>query len=123
MNPVTKDLRKVRELLSDPNKWLKGRLANNDKGVGVDPNSPDATCFCLLGATYKVTGFYGYPTCNAAASNQYARVVDRLCDAVRKHHPSYGTSAMGFNDSQGTSHADVLNLIDKAIELSQLEPA
>ncbi len=41
---------KVRELLSSPDKWVKTKWAADLLKRPVDPCSPDAVCFCLLGA-------------------------------------------------------------------------
>lgn len=41
---------KAYELLDKPEKWTQGTSARNHRHLSVDPNSPSAVCFCLLGA-------------------------------------------------------------------------
>ncbi len=45
---------KAWELLSDPTKFVKRAYAKNAKGNHVLPTSPDAVCFCMLGAVEHV---------------------------------------------------------------------
>ena len=42
-------------LLSDPANWTTDYFARNAKGQDVDVRSPDATCFCIMGAIERVT--------------------------------------------------------------------
>jgi hypothetical protein len=44
----------VGDLLEDPKHWTTGALARNAHGNSVSPTSADATCWCGIGATYKV---------------------------------------------------------------------
>ena len=44
---------KAYELLSSEDKWTKGYMARDSKGRRVTPNSPEATCWCVLGAISK----------------------------------------------------------------------
>lgn len=41
---------KVKELLSDETKWIKGDYARDKSGKTAFPNSLDAACWCLHGA-------------------------------------------------------------------------
>lgn len=41
---------KVSELLTDETKWCQGCHARDQRGHEVRWNSPDACCWCLLGA-------------------------------------------------------------------------
>lgn len=42
-------------LLSDAANWTTDYFARNAKGQDVDVRSPDATCFCIMGAIERVT--------------------------------------------------------------------
>ncbi len=44
---------KVKELLTDKTKWIKGYYAVNKAGDFVSQHSDEATCWCLVGAIYR----------------------------------------------------------------------
>lgn len=44
---------KVRELFTDESKWTQGHAARNEKGERVWYKSPEACCWCLVGAINK----------------------------------------------------------------------
>lgn len=41
----------VRELLNHPSKWTRGAYARDQKGNACSPFEPEATCYCLRGAS------------------------------------------------------------------------
>lgn len=47
---------KIREFLTDENKWCKAHLAINIDGNGVNENDFDACKWCLIGAAYHCYG-------------------------------------------------------------------
>lgn len=49
-------LEKTYELLSDPKRWIKGDFARDKTGHTVGFHAPEATCWCLVGAIYKIAG-------------------------------------------------------------------
>lgn len=50
-------LQRTRDLISDPERWTTAVYARDSRGVSVNQNSPDAVCWCLIGAYAKVSGF------------------------------------------------------------------
>jgi hypothetical protein len=46
---------KVSEFLSDRSRWTQHATARDASGDITHPDSPNAVCFCLLGAIYKST--------------------------------------------------------------------
>lgn len=98
----TKDyLIKIKETINTPNKWCKGFYATNKNGKPVLVNDDTALCFCISGAMDKVI-FY-YP------------------DKIKIHNKLFFTLNLNmnltiFNDSSETTHQDVMDLIDKAIQ-------
>lgn len=42
-------------LLEQPGKWTKQSYAKNKAGLTVDVSNAEATCFCSLGALYRVS--------------------------------------------------------------------
>lgn len=101
MSAAKQALIDARDLIADPERWTKHTFARDAKGKEVDPKSPDATCFCGLGALIKVVN-------GDLAAFKWARVA--LADADIEHTVSM------VNDFQG--HDAVLSLFDKAIEVS-----
>lgn len=91
--------RSAREL-SDPAKWTTGCYARNKDGKKVDPVDPTAVTFCVLGACRHV---------GKVDSDRY--FTNDLLNAI----PDCGTIYV-FNDTH--THREVLNLLDKAISLT-----
>ena len=99
---TTDVLRHMRARLSEPGKWTKGGYARDKQGRLTRSNSKDAVCFCMLGAMR---------TARDAGNQQNAANV--LLSVLAPL--GYG-SIPSFNDSPTTTHADVLSVLDKAIE-------
>jgi len=49
-------LRNVKETIRNPKSWTRDVMARDADGSQVDPLSPEATSWCLLGACQKVVG-------------------------------------------------------------------
>jgi hypothetical protein len=98
------DLIAVRELLSAPERWTKGYGARNSEGTPVDSFSPDACCWCLVGACARVT-----EANEAGNSGRF----DVLRASLR---PKAGPCLVRLNDAPERTHAEILAVIDKAIE-------
>lgn len=47
---------KVQELLSDRTKWTQNSFARDELDESAPLNSPDAVCWCLVGALIKCYG-------------------------------------------------------------------
>lgn len=45
------------DVLQTPNKWTKGRFAQDAGGEGCDPCCVEAEKFCMIGALRKASGF------------------------------------------------------------------
>lgn len=67
-----------------------------------------AGSFCALGALYKVDGPYEYDAIDALA-----RVIS---SDVNERRPAHRYYVYRYNDRETTTHADILDLFDKAIE-------
>jgi hypothetical protein len=102
---VRETLERVRELLSDRERWTQGRYAQNADGAPADPEGPFATAFCLIGACRRVDGPFEY------------KVIDALFDALPRTFPG---GIADYNDTH--THRSVLRLIGKAIAATP-EPA
>lgn len=91
MSTTLEVLRGARELLRDEDRWIKGDFEN---GVGG---------FCLLGALVHSED----EKCLAYSALQ--RQVNMMSKT------GFGIAVATFNDAKTTTHADVLDLLDKAI--------
>jgi hypothetical protein len=102
-------LRTARDLISDPEKWIKGADALPSRDADpetdeVDPLDDRALCFCVGGAISRAAGGDSDEAYEAARA--FAQAAD---------NSSYPFT---FNDRESTTHADVLAALDKAIEAS-----
>lgn len=84
---------KVRELLSSPDKWTQDFGARGADGLSIEWDSPEATCWCLIGAIVKC-----YPT-------RFEQVRDR----IKKHLGVQFLSA--WNDRIERTFEDVKALV------------
>ncbi len=100
----------VKELLSDPNKWTQGAAAVDNEGGSVYPTDRSACQFCLIGGVSRVLGQGPF----SEKSTLHAEVCEVLRSACREiAGNAYLTR---YNDSH--THAEVMGLLDKAIELA-----
>lgn len=90
-------LKAVRELLSDESHWTQGEAARSEDGRAVSPQEKEACSWCLIGAAIKVAE-------EGSDAHQILRALKEAGSIKYVHH---------FNDSH--SHAEVLQLLDKAI--------
>jgi hypothetical protein len=96
-------LKGARALITEPSAWSQIYLARGADGNPTEPTSPNARCFCALGAIEclkLIDGSYG--------SGSYASAVGALREAIG---PCLSVSV--FNDTH--THAEVLAAFDRAI--------
>jgi hypothetical protein len=98
MVEVVEVLRAARAKIEKPECWIRYELARDYSGNWVGVCSPEARCFCIIGAL-------------ASTSSDYEAARLALLDVL----PSGFCGAVDFNDAQETTHADVLALFDRAI--------
>lgn len=55
---VKEQLIAAKALIATREAWTQGTSARDSLGHAVDPRSPDATCWCAMGAIEKATGEY-----------------------------------------------------------------
>ena len=102
----------ARDLIKDERNWSKVYFAQNDKGEDCDVTSQDASTYCVLGSVLKAVysvvdkdqpeSVYFYRQCKQVLSH-FLPTDLKICNIVK------------FNDSDDTSHKDVINLLTKAI--------
>lgn len=93
-------LEAVRNLIIEEQHWIKGKYARDEKGKVVDPSSPAACQWCLLGAIYKAIDKYE----DKESAEGYIRTV-----AAYKYN-----DLATFNDQ--SSHKEVIAALDCTIE-------
>lgn len=93
------ELRAIRALLQDPNRWTKGLHARDAADLPALPSSVHAVRWCLVGAIQKVS---------EGDRDREAQLLNRFWSV----HCGYLSI---FNDHHLTTHAEVLNLIDRVI--------
>jgi hypothetical protein len=97
---MTTKYKTVRGLLSNPARWTTKAIARNSEGFTVNVQSKEATCFCLLGAVYRVYGKSEFPT-----------DIPQLATIYKELSKLGHDSLTGFNDT--TSYEDVIKLVKK----------
>ncbi len=53
---VREVLKAAKLVVADIDHWIQGSMAEDNCGVMLRPDDPDATCFCSLGACCRVQG-------------------------------------------------------------------
>lgn len=103
MSTVKQNLIKVRELIKEPTSWMKGDY-NNDMCGTREP-----TCFCILGAIAATKDIDDSDACDSpeAIFLRDLAGIEPACSVAL------------FNDDAATTHADILALLDKAIEQAE----
>ena len=119
-------LQGVRELLSDEAQWTQGCFARTPCKVKVEPLHAEASCWCVMGATYKVLGERRLDQLEklraGAMSPEGAREVlyetparnyllEVLCTAL--YDNGYARSIPNFNDTH--DHAEVMAWLDRTL--------
>jgi len=103
----------AKELIKDPEDWTKGEYARNAAGVKVADSHPNACQWCTVGALWRASGFLqGDPVLDSQKGNLVNDACGLLLQAIgRKRDLS------PWNDLPETTHQDVMNAYNKAIEL------
>jgi hypothetical protein len=100
------DLMRVRQLIEKPENWTQRYSSVNASGEPVEPDDPAACRWCIEAACRKVMApmqEYQY----------FSALIDLWPTRLAPHLD---------NDSIGVTHAEVLSLLDRAIERAQERP-
>lgn len=98
----------ARKLIEKPENWTQGVLARDIDGEAVYVYNSRAICFCSMGALYCAVGEDDYLKTD---------IIDDVA-AILSSIAQDDTVA-GFNDNH--THAEVLALFDKAIEMEKVK--
>ena len=100
-------LTKAKAVIADPKHWTQGRYAQDAKGYSTGPTTPDAVCWCSLGALSKVA----YEDSAHSSLLMTAGYLSRVS-------AEYGYNGIpDFNDD--SSHETVMKAWDRAIQLAK----
>lgn len=102
----------AKELIKDPEHWTKGEYARDSEGKKVADSHSEACQWCIVGALWRASGLG--PNCY---DSYKASLVNDGCKFLIKAVNSE-KSLSKWNDSESTTHDDVMKAYNKAIELS-----
>lgn len=104
---VVENLRKVRAKLEQG--WTQGWFARDVNGDITWPRAENATCWCVYGACSVVTDAFAH-------ENNVRDAIERALLGMT------GSRLVDcWNDAPGRTQAEVLALVDRAIELASKE--
>jgi hypothetical protein len=96
-------LRAWRAVLAVPARWTRHALARRAGGSSCAPTDPEAASWCLLGARAYIS------TSTAAKAAGYTAMLE----VVFSLPPGFNRVA-DWNDAPNRTHAEVLDLLDRA---------
>jgi hypothetical protein len=112
---IRNSLIRVRTLLADPSHWTRGYYAKDKDQYDVSPYSSTATCWCLEGAFLKVVGPSVWA--RTESDNSAYTIISNLCrEKIPSDTNTNRNPVAYFNDAAERTHAEVLELLDLAIE-------
>jgi len=104
MKPENEVLIKARKLIEAPGTWTQGTMARDKSGKSCFLHLSDSVSLCMLGAISLASGDSGHGSRFDLAHNAVLKFI---------HEHDCVTS---FNDAKGREQADVLAVMDEAIE-------
>lgn len=117
INSPAEFLREVRKVLQDPEHWCKGKYFMNQEGKRRDVHDLDICRMCFQGGLWWVSN----NATNQFDLNCVILVRDALERAILQLFPDRPYTLEGFNDTDDTTHDDVLKVMDRALELLEAE--
>ena len=103
-------LRAAKAVIEDQEHWIQGTYGRRSRSSKdhLLGNDPEATCWCSMGAIQKVTN-----------SESDYRMELFLNDVVRKVTKDPFMGIIRYNDHH--THAEVMKMFDRAIEMAEEE--
>jgi len=124
-NPTVLLLQQARALIAEPEHWTQNTIARDKDGYPLPANHSRAVAFCAMGALLQVDG-KEFPDCISpavdAAMDALNRTLDlgelsiRVMPNVLASYTVHGGRNFTILNDFGT-HAEVLAMFDKAIEM------
>ena len=107
MTTTKQTLIKARGLIDEPSKWPKLAWARNSHQVSCAMENSDAQCFCLGAALILSTPRLAPMVIDVEIINQLPEISGKV------------PSIADYNDHPDTTHSDIMNLFDRAIEAAE----
>ena len=115
-------LQDARQLLSREGAWIQGAAARNPDGIEVDYFNPGATCFCTIGAIYRVTARPRHPDDGRAMAFRLLR--GAMPEPFNTQEWTSAEDVVVYaNDRPEMTHAGLLSWFDQAIADPNPAPA
>ena len=113
-------LKATREIVSDPANWTQGALSRDSNGARTNILDPRTTCYCTLGALTKAMTDRVMAVKKLVPEDCYPELADQY-DVHFNEITAFldklaGDDIVNFNDDPDTTHADVINLLDLAVD-------
>lgn len=99
----------ARATIAEPAAWTKDNYATDAAGEPCGEQEVEAVCFCTLGAIQKHVDFAG-----AAYLRPLRKAVEEKTGRKCPNIPYY-------NDHPDTTHADILTMFDRGIEIAKAD--
>lgn len=119
MDKPSELLKAAKRLIEKQSNWTQKAYARNDEDIPIDSDSPNAVCFCSLGALHKTLGKYD-KTFNYKYQQLFDAAygyLDKAIELVGAKDLAPTISVASYNDTY--SHSEVMAVWDKAIELAE----
>lgn len=122
-------LLKAKEILSNEENWCHGNYAIDSLGSPVVPGSNKACKFCAIGALCKILLPNESVMSSVESFSVDNEIIERYVRPAATMNSYYSGVDLGelpwcsivfFNDSQAT-HAQLMEMFDKAIELAKVD--
>ena len=104
-------LSESRELLDSKDRWCQVYVATTKDGRPTDIYSEDAASWCLAGSLTK---------CDEMDLVLNQKINHKILYCIRGKYPDCGFKNIAdFNDRRTTTHEDILEILDMAIEMEK----
>ena len=111
-------LRCAREMIEDPVRWCKGKVAVNSNGHHATWEAEDAVGWCAWGALVYASVQAGYETVREDVEEELAEAIADKYDIEPTYIGPYEVIVC-FNDADRTDHGMVMSAYDHAIWMSE----
>ena len=120
MATTLQNLKALRKLFSGPETWIQGTPATDAKERCVNPDSPGAVCFCIMGGVSRVTcDQIGIKHLYVVDNTAYGDCITAIDKSIRGLGVQPGIAA--WNDDPDRTYEDVMAVIDQAIEWERMK--
>ena len=108
-------LKKARTRIATSEHWTQGCFAKDADGRAVTSGSPNAACFCAVGALENASGYPWYDGGYEGYRAASVALQDTIYGDCPPSRVSTSSNIMRWNDAYLRKHEEVLAMFDKAI--------